>query len=977
MATSWGDYDNNIRVGIDITVASQSDTSITYDIDFWLQSRYTISDTMDFATSGSGISSTTGDVTISNSGGGTKLIRSTSYTRSKVYGGGPTLTYNVRITGGHFDGGTPSQSRSVTVPARPADPPDKVGTPDVSNVTGDSAKMTWDAPGTNGASISGYQVQRALNSSFTSGASSVQSTTSRSYLFDETLDPGTTYYCRVRATSSAGSGAWSNARSFSTLDTPGKVVTTAASSITHNSAATSWSAPSSGGASITGYDVQISTSSSMSGATTTTQTGLSKTFSGLSAGTTYYYRVRATNSVGDGAWSTVRSFTTNDVPAAPATPTSSVPAATSVKYNWTAPSNGGSAITGYDVQLSTSSTFSTVLQTQSVSSSTLTYTFTGLDRGVTYYGRVRAKNAAGNGAYSAGKSATTYWEDLSGYPTAAPTVVLSSGIATSHRALFRVEAEEPHPFPAGVLKFQYELSQSSSFTSPITGEYDLDPNTINNGQAGETFTWDNDLQMGFSVPLTAQGTWYLRVRTGGTDSLPYSPWTDTLTWTSAHIPAATIIGPGNDSRILYGSATAFSFNVTDPSPNEAMSAYEIEVQRNDDSTSVLDTGKVASTFPKGQNVVSGAISSTYKDVVLRWRVRVWDSTDTASQWSAWSLFRLVDAPVVTITTPADDGTVTTGAPTVTWTVGLTSDRTQASAVVRIFDLDGNQIWQRTVTGNATKTVTPATPVLVNGQQYTVTVTVNDTASLTGSDTNNFTATYVSPSPLKYLIESRLDDDGYILVDWSGIEADSRIVAWRVYRRLIPDGEWELIDEINDETTREYRDYMIRSGETYMYNVTQVADRSGELLESPLGTMIADDDSVGAETRVFLAMFDHYWLIVPDNQDYSMRLPTVTTADEELQFEDSTMTLIGRGRHRDYGDELGYKGSITFQIRQPEVSSQVRRNFENLRRLRETYILRTPFGRLYQVALGDVGWSPIAGVGISEMGDITFEWEEVV
>jgi len=62
----------------------------------------------------------------------------------------------------------------------------------------------------------------------------------------------------------------------------------------------------------TSYRLQVSTSSSFT-ATVVDQTGISGTssaVSGLSASTTYYWRVNATNSAGTSAWSTVRSFVT-------------------------------------------------------------------------------------------------------------------------------------------------------------------------------------------------------------------------------------------------------------------------------------------------------------------------------------------------------------------------------------------------------------------------------------------------------------------------------------------------------------------------------------------------------------------------------------------------------------------------------------------------------------------------------------------
>ena len=83
-------------------------------------------------------------------------------------------------------------------------------------------------------------------------------------------------------------------------------------------------------------------------------TGITYSHTGLAAGTTKHYRVRAHNSAGPGAWSAVDSATTAaaavTVPDAP-TGLSATPGDEQVTLSWTAPANdGGAAIMryGYD-----------------------------------------------------------------------------------------------------------------------------------------------------------------------------------------------------------------------------------------------------------------------------------------------------------------------------------------------------------------------------------------------------------------------------------------------------------------------------------------------------------------------------------------------------------------------------------------------------------------------------------------------------
>lgn len=89
-------------------------------------------------------------------------------------------------------------------------------------------------------------------------------------------------------------------------------------------------------------------------------------------------------------------------PAIPAAP--SVTAGdTSLTVNWVAPANGGSPITGYDVQPFAGATGGAVT---SVGTATSTF-LTGLTNGTAYTVKVRAKNAIGNSAYSAASAAAT------------------------------------------------------------------------------------------------------------------------------------------------------------------------------------------------------------------------------------------------------------------------------------------------------------------------------------------------------------------------------------------------------------------------------------------------------------------------------------------------------------------------------------------------------------------------------------------
>ena len=168
----------------------------------------------------------------------------------------------------------------------------------------------------------------------------------------------------------------------------------------------SWTAPADGGAAITGYDVEYKLATA-SGWTDAGHTGTSRTDSitGLTRATAYQFRVRAVNSEGNGPWSAVRSATTSaELPSAP-TLTATVVSSTRIDLMWTEPSNGGAAITGYDVEykLATASGWTDAGHTGTVRTDSIT----GLTRDSAYQFRVRATNSAGDGPWSSTVSAMT------------------------------------------------------------------------------------------------------------------------------------------------------------------------------------------------------------------------------------------------------------------------------------------------------------------------------------------------------------------------------------------------------------------------------------------------------------------------------------------------------------------------------------------------------------------------------------------
>jgi uncharacterized protein (TIGR02145 family) len=250
------------------------------------------------------------------------------------------------------------------------------------------------------------------------------------------LAPGTTYYVRAYATNSAGT-AYGNERTFATVSPAPEapaLTTTAITGITQTTASGGGNISGDGGASVTARGVCWNTSTNPT-ITLSTKTSdgsgtgsFTSSLTGLTAGTTYYVRAYATNSVGT-AYGNEVSFTTSSATAT--LPTLTTAAITEITQSGATSggnvtSDGGESVTDYGVCWSTSpnpvatgnywySGFGT--------GSFVSY-LTGLTANTKYYVRAYATNSIG----------TAYGNELS-FTTSSGTVVVPTLTTTAVSAL--------------------------------------------------------------------------------------------------------------------------------------------------------------------------------------------------------------------------------------------------------------------------------------------------------------------------------------------------------------------------------------------------------------------------------------------------------------------------------------------------------------------------------------------------------------
>jgi fibronectin type 3 domain-containing protein len=333
---------------------------------------------------------------------GTTASGQTSLSDTTVSAGN-SYFYRVIATNGGGDS-PPSVTVSVTLA------PDAPAGLTASAPSQTEVDLSWTAS----TGAAGYRVERSPDGS--TGWSGVGTSTGTSFA-DINLTPATTYYYRVFANNSAGDSASSTVVSATTKPVPPAAPTNVAATVVSSSRVdVSWT----GSSGATGYRVERSPDGSTGwtavGTTASGQTSLSDTT--VSAGSTYFYRVFATNGGGDSPPSVTVSAT--PAPTAPTGVTATAMSQSEIDLSWTA-SAGAS---GYRVERSPDgSTGWTAVGTPTGTS----FADINLAAATTYYYRVFASNAGGDSAPSTVVSATT----PSGLAT--PPTALHSGAVTASR----------------------------------------------------------------------------------------------------------------------------------------------------------------------------------------------------------------------------------------------------------------------------------------------------------------------------------------------------------------------------------------------------------------------------------------------------------------------------------------------------------------------------------------------------------------
>ena len=337
-------------------------------------------------------------------------------------------TYTVIVKANDSNGGTDTITVTITV-SDVTEPPGVPAAPSVSATAGSTTSLdvTWTAPSNTGPAITSYDLQYRQGSSgnFTDGPQNVTVTSAAI----GSLAANTSYQVQVRATNAEGDSQWSLAGTGQTTATMATTVPGAPTSLSATSSGSStinlsWSAPAStGGSAITGYKIEVSSDAGSSWTALVADTASTTTtyeHSGLAAGATRHYRVSAINSIGTSATSSNVANATTDatVPGVPTSLSATASGTSTINLSWSAPaSTGGSAITGYKIEVSSDSGSSWNDLVADTASTTTTYEHSGLAAGATRHYRVSAINSIGTSATSSNVANATTDATAPGVPT--------------------------------------------------------------------------------------------------------------------------------------------------------------------------------------------------------------------------------------------------------------------------------------------------------------------------------------------------------------------------------------------------------------------------------------------------------------------------------------------------------------------------------------------------------------------------------
>jgi subtilisin family serine protease len=302
--------------------------------------------------------------------------------------------------------GRVNASRAVSGGAPPT-PPAAPSNLTATAASASQINLSWSD---NANNESGFRIERCQGSGCTSFSQIAEVGAGVTSYSNTGLAASTTYVYRVLAYNSGGASGYSNTASATTQAAPSppaapsNLTATAASASQIN---LSWTDNANNE---DGFRIERCQGSGCTNFSQIAEVGANVTSysnTGLSASTTYVYRVRSYNAGGNSNYSNTASATTQaagSVPAAPSNLSASSASNSQINLSWTDNANNES---GFRIERCQGFGCSNFAQIAEVGAGVTSYSNTGLNRITFYSYRVRAFNSAGNSGYSNTANAST------------------------------------------------------------------------------------------------------------------------------------------------------------------------------------------------------------------------------------------------------------------------------------------------------------------------------------------------------------------------------------------------------------------------------------------------------------------------------------------------------------------------------------------------------------------------------------------
>lgn len=721
---------------------------------------------------------------------GTTTYSNTGLTASTAY------SYRVMATNSVGDSSY-SNTASATTQAAPAAPAAPSSLASVAN-SATSVTLTWTDNSNNETS---FLVERQIGSGAFSQIGTVGSNVNT--YTDTTATANTQYSYRVRASNTTGNSSYTSTSTVTTpVAAPTAPSTLSATASSATAVSLTWADNSSNE---TGFLIERKTGSGAYSQIASVSAGVNAySDTTVSGGTSYTYRVRATNAGGNSTYSNTSAVTTPvAIPGAPSGLTASAISATQITLAWV---DNSSNETGFLIERQIGSGAFT--QIASVAAGLTTYNDTAVSASTLYGYRVRANNTSGNSNYSNTATATT--------PVAAP--VAPSGLTATASSATQV-----------VLSWTDNAGNETGF---------LIERKTGSGAYSQIATVGQGVVAYTDTTVSANTAYTYRVR--ATNAAGNSSYSNTAAVTTPQVIPATPTGLGATAT----GPTAVDLDWSDSSSNET--GFLIERK--------TGAGSFVQIATVGSNVTSYTNSGLTADTDYVYRIR---ATNAAGN-SAYSSTVAVTTPAIVIAAPsALNASLSGTTATLTWS---DNSNNETGFLIERKTAAGSYTQIGTV-GAGVETYTNSG--LANDTQYTYRVrATNGTVTSDYSNTDSVTTAPTLPTAPSALTATANDATQ---VDLSWTDNSSNETSFVIERKT---GSGEFVEIATVAAGVEsYGDTTVSPNTIYQYRVyaTNAAGNSATAIATSVTT---PDVSPTAPSDLAAAVTDssHIVLTWSDNSN---------------------------------------------------------------------------------------------------------------